>query len=104
MLKVSEKQRQEAIALCKQSDQIAALGCMKAFGTTDFREDLKKVTVPTLVLHGDSDGTVPFEGSGKRTHAAIAGSSVVVLEDAPHGCNAKSSEQFNAALVEFLGR
>ncbi|HDS0924518.1 TPA: alpha/beta hydrolase [Stenotrophomonas maltophilia] len=104
VLKVSEKQRQEAIALCKQSDQIAALGCMKAFGTTDFREDLKKVTVPTLVLHGDSDGTVPFEGSGKRTHAAIAGSSVVVLEDAPHGCNASHPEQFNAALVEFLGR
>ena len=38
----------------------------------DFREDLNKVTVPTLVLHGDSDGIVPFDGSGKRTHAAIA--------------------------------
>ncbi len=103
-LKVSEKERQEAIALCKQSDQTAALGCMKAFGTTDFREDLKKVTVPTLVLHGDSDGTVPYEGSGKRTHAAIAGSEAVVLKDAPHGCNASHAEQFNAALVAFLAK
>jgi pimeloyl-ACP methyl ester carboxylesterase len=103
-LKVSEKERQAAIALCEQSDQTAALGCMKAFGTTDFRDDLKKVTVPTLVLHGDSDGTVPFEGSGKRTAAAIAGSEVVVLEDAPHGCNASHPEQFNAALVAFLAR
>lgn len=103
-LKVSEKERQAAVALCKQSDQTAALGCMKAFGTTDFREDLKKVTVPTLVLHGDSDGTVPFEGSGKRTHAAIQGSEVVVLEDAPHGCNASHAEQFNAALVAFLAK
>ncbi|MET0130362.1 MAG: alpha/beta hydrolase, partial [Stenotrophomonas chelatiphaga] len=103
-LKVSEKERQAAVALCKQSDQTAALGCMKAFGTTDFREDLKKVTVPTLVLHGDSDGTVPFEGSGKRTHAAIPGSEVVVLEDAPHGCNASHAEQFNAALVAFLAK
>ena len=103
-LKVSEKERQEAIALCKQSDQTAALGCMKAFGTTDFREDLKKVTVPTLVLHGDSDGTVPYEGSGKRTHSAIAGSEAVVLKDAPHGCNASHAEQFNAALVAFLAK
>lgn len=103
-LKVSEKERQEAIALCRQSDQTAALGCMKAFGTTDFREDLKKVTVPTLVLHGDSDGTVPYEGSGKRTHAAIAGSEAVVLKDAPHGCNASHAEQFNVALVAFLAK
>ena len=103
-LKVSETQRQEAIALCEQSDQTAALGCMKAFATTDFREDLKKVRVPTLVLHGDSDGTVPYEGSGKRTHAAIAGSEAVVLKDAPHGCNASHAEQFNAALLAFLAK
>jgi len=103
-LKVTEKQRQEAIALCQQSDQSAALGCMQAFGTTDFREDLKKVTVPTLVLHGDSDGTVPFEGSGARTRAAIAHSELSLIEDAPHGCNASHPEQFNAALVAFLAR
>lgn len=104
VLKVSETQRQEAIELCKQSDQTAALGCMKAFGTTDFREDLKKVTVPTLVLHGDSDGTVPYEGSGERTHTAIPGSEAVVLKDAPHGCNASHAEQFNAVLVAFLAK
>ncbi|MDQ3057179.1 MAG: alpha/beta hydrolase [Pseudomonadota bacterium] len=101
-LKVTEAQRQEAIAVCLQSDQTAALACMKAFGTTDFREDLKKVTVPTLVLHGDSDGTVPFEGSGKRTHAAIAGSQVVLLRDAPHGCNVSHADEFNDSLLAFL--
>lgn len=100
-LKVTEAQRREALALCHQSNQTAALGCMKAFATTDFREDLKKVKVPTLVLHGDSD-TVPFEGSGKRTHAAIAGSELVVLKDAPHGCNTSHVEEFNAALLNFL--
>lgn len=104
VLKVSEEERQAAIALCQQSDQAAALGCMKAFSTTDFREDLKKVTVPTLVLHGDSDATVPFEGSGKRTHAAIAGSELVVLKDAPHGCNASHAEEFNQALIAFLAK
>lgn len=103
-LKVTEQERQDALAVCLQSDQAAALGCMKAFATTDFREDIKKVTVPTLVIHGDSDGTVPFEGSGKRTHAAIAGSTLVVVPDAPHGVNVSHPEQFNAELIKFLAR
>ena len=104
VLKVSETQRQEAIAMCLQSDQAAALGCMKAFATTDFREDLEKVSVPTLVIHGNSDGTVPFEGSGKRTHAAITGSELVLLKDAPHGCNVSHADEFNEALLAFLAK
>ncbi len=103
-LKVSEADRQKAIELCLQSDQTAALGCMAAFGTTDFRADLKKVTVPTLVLHGDADGIVPFEGSGQRTHKAIAGSQLKVVRGAPHGFNASHADEFNAALIEFLAR
>ena len=103
-LKVTESQRQDALALCLQSDQTAALGCMKAFATTDFRDDLKRVKLPTLVIHGDSDGIVPFEGSGKRTHAAIAGSELVVLPDAPHGCNVSHADAFNAALLAFIGK
>ena len=102
VLKVSEAQRQDAIAICRQADPAAALGCMQAFATTDFRADLAKVTVPTLVLHGDSDAVVPFEGSGKRTHAAIAGSELVLLRDAPHGCNVSHADEFNAALLKFL--
>lgn len=101
-LKVSEDERQEAITVCKQSDRTAALACMKAFGTTDFRDDLAKVDVPTLVLHGDADGIVPIEGSGQRTHDAIAGSELVVLEGAPHGCNVSHRDAFNAALLAFL--
>jgi non-heme chloroperoxidase len=103
-LKVTEDQRQQAIALCRQSDQDAALGCMDAFGTTDFRDDLTKITVPTLVIHGDSDGIVPFEGSGKRTHEAISQSELVLIEGAPHGFNTSHPEEFNRALVAFLER
>lgn len=103
-LKVGEDERRAAIALCEQSGQAAALGCMDAFANTDFRADLRKVTVPTLVIHGDSDATVPFEGSGERTHAAIAHSELVVVEDAPHGLNASHADAFNAALIDFLGR
>jgi non-heme chloroperoxidase len=101
-LKVSEDQRKEAVALCQQSNEEAALGCMKAFSTTDFREDLKKIDVPVLVIHGDSDGIVPFEGSGKRTHESIDGAELVLIEDAPHGLNLSHDEEFNSALLEFL--
>ena len=103
-LKVTEQQRQDALAICKQADKKAALACMASFGTTDFRDDLPHVTVPTLVIHGDGDAVVPFEGSGKRTHAAISHSELVVLEGAPHGCNVSHAKSFNEALVEFLSR
>jgi non-heme chloroperoxidase len=62
------------------------------------------VTVPTLVIHGDSDAIVPFEVSGKRSHELIAGSELVVIEGGPHGINASHAEQFNRALLDFLTR
>lgn len=102
-LKVSEAQRQDALALAKQSSKHAALACMTAFATTDFREDLPKVTVPTLVIHGDGDATVPFEGSGARTHAAIPGSELYVVAGAPHGVNVSHAEEWNRVVLEFLG-
>lgn len=103
-LKVTEEQRQEAVALCRQSDETAALATMEAWGTTDLRSDLEQVTVPTLVLHGSADATVPFEGSGRRTHEAIAGSELVVVDGAPHGLNVSHAEEFNRALLAFLDR
>ncbi|MET4100327.1 non-heme chloroperoxidase [Agrococcus sp. UYP10] len=101
---VTEAERQQAIALCLQADKLAALEAMQSFGITDFRDDLELVTVPTLVVHGDADGIVPFEGSGKRTHEAIAGSELVLVPGAPHGLNASHPVEFNAALLAFLER
>lgn len=101
-LKVTEAQRHDADRLCQQSDEKAALACMASFGTEDFRADLAAVTVPTLVIHGDGDGVVDFQGSGVRTHAAIPHSQLVVLAGAPHGCNLSHSQEFNRALVDFL--
>ncbi len=101
-LKVSDEQRQNALTMCKQSNEEAALGCMDAFSRTDFRDDLPKITVPTLVIHGDSDVIVPFEGSGQRTHDAIEGSELVVIEGAPHGFNVSHASEFNEALLAFL--
>ena len=79
------------------------LDCIAAFGYTDFRDDLAKVTVPTLVIHGDSDAIVPFEVSGQRSHEAIEGSSLTLIEGAPHGFNVTHADQFNRALIDFLG-
>jgi len=101
-LRVSEPQRGDAIALCHQSAQHAALACMDSFGTTDFREDLEKVTVPTLVIHGDADAIVPLEGSGQRTHRAVPHSELVVVRGGPHGLNVSHAPEFNEALLSFL--
>ena len=78
------------------------LDCIAAFGRTDFRADLEKVTVPTLVIHGDADGIVPFEVSGKRSAEAIEGSTLVVVEGGPHGLNVTHAAEFNRALLDFL--
>ncbi len=101
-LLVTEAQRTDAIALCQQSAQHAALACMDSFSTTDFRDDLKKVSVPTLVIHGDADGIVPIDGSGQRTHRAVRHSQLVVVKGAPHGLNLSHAQAFNAALLSFL--
>ncbi len=97
----SDDQREQALAVAKRSDERAALECMDAWAT-DFRRDLEAVTVPTLVIHGDQDAIVPLEGSGKRTHEAVSGSRLVVIEGGPHGVNVTHAEEFNEALLGFL--
>ena len=101
---VSEAQRQYALQIAAFASPKGTLDCIAAFGRTDFRPDVAAVTVPTLVIHGDSDAIVPFEVSGKRSHEAIAGSELVVVEGGPHGVNASHPEQFNRALLDFLAR
>ena len=99
-------QRAAAAATRSRSPPFASpkgtLDCIAAFGRTDFRADLAKIDVPTLVIHGDSDAIVPFEVSGRRTAEAIEGSELVVVEGGPHGFNASHAEEFNRALLAFL--
>ena len=78
------------------------LDCVSAW-LTDFRKDLAKIDVPTLVLHGDADRIVPLDASAKRTHEAVEGSKLVVLKDAPHGLTWTHAEEVNRELVAFLG-
>ena len=79
------------------------LDCVSAW-LTDFRKDLAAINVPTLVVHGDADRIVPLATSAKRTHEAIKGSRLVVLEGAPHGLNWTHADQLNRALLDFLGK
>ena len=102
VLQVTEAQRRDVMALCEQSAPHAALACMKSFATTDFRDDLEKLTLPTLVLHGDADAIVPFEGSGHRTHLAVHHSQLITVKGAPHGLNVSHASAFNDALLSFL--
>ncbi len=76
--------------------------CIVAFGTTDFRDDLKKIDVPTLIVHGEADRIVPIAISGQKSHEAIAGSRYEVLTGAPHGFAATHAAELNALMLEFL--
>jgi pimeloyl-ACP methyl ester carboxylesterase len=69
---------------------------------TDFRADLAKIDVPTLVTHGTADRVLPIEAAGARTYELIADSRYVVIDGAPHGCLWTHGDEVNQALMEFL--
>lgn len=78
-----------------------AMDCIKAFSETDFTEDLKKQTVPTLIIHGDDDQIVPFIASAPETHKLVKGSTLKVYKGAPHGLPATHWEELNADILAF---
>ena len=102
-LKVTEEQRQEALRLALDADVHGARECIASW-VEDFTQDLAKVTVPTLVIHGDADAIVPLEKSGQRTHEQVEGSELQVIAGGPHGINVSHAAEFNEALLAFLDR
>jgi non-heme chloroperoxidase len=77
------------------------LDCVSAW-LTDFRKDLARIDVPTLVIHGDSDRIVPLEVTGKPTAEAIKGSRLAVIEGGPHGLTWTHAEKVNRELLNFI--
>jgi non-heme chloroperoxidase len=75
---------------------------IKAFSETDFTEDLRKVDVPTLILHGEDDQVVPLNDSASRSARIIKGAREIYYPGAPHGLTATHQDQVNADLLAFL--
>ncbi|WP_425230099.1 alpha/beta fold hydrolase [Sphingomonas sp.] len=81
----------------------ATLACVDAFGKTDFRPDLASFGVPTLIIHGTGDKTVPIEPSARAAARGIANAQLVEYEGEPHGLNATASDRLTKDLLTFLG-
>ena len=88
--------------LCSFASPRAMQECAKAFSSTDFRNEMHTVKVPTLIIHGDADKTVPIEASAKQTVNYITGSKLLIYEGAPHGLFYNEKERLNMDLLKFL--
>ena len=93
---------QWAHGLAMQASPKATLDCVRAFSETDFRSDMAAFAVPTLVIHGDSDATVPIDVTGRAAARMILGARMIVYPGAPHGLFFTEKLRLNADLVEFL--
>ena len=80
----------------------ACYDCIKAFSETDFTEDLKKVDVPTLILHGDDDQIVPIGAAALLSSKLVKGPTLKIYKGAPHGMCSTLKDRVNAELLEFL--
>lgn len=88
--------------LCSAASPHATLECAKSFSTTDFRDEMKLINVPTLIIHGDEDDIVPIEISSEKASELIPNNKFIVYEEAPHGLFYTERDRLNKDLIEFL--
>ena len=100
---VSEQVLQWSQNLAMQASLKATLDCAAAFATTDFRPDLAAFKVPTLVIHGTGDKTVPIDAAGRAAAKGIARSTLIEYEGAPHGLFASHKVRLIGDVMNFLG-
>jgi non-heme chloroperoxidase len=101
--RVSDEVVRASWNLAAAASAIASEACVPSW-QEDFRQDLTRVDVPTLVIHGDQDRIVPLEASGQRTAKLIKGARLEVIKGGPHCITWTHAEEVNAALMSFLGR
>lgn len=101
---VSPQLREWARSVSMQASLRATLACAQSFATTDFRGDLSAFKVPTLVIHGTDDKTVPIDASGRAAARGIASSTLIEYDDAPHGLFATEKERLTKDLLDFIQR
>jgi non-heme chloroperoxidase len=101
--RVSEAAVQASWNLAAGASATASLACVPTWHE-DFRNDLNKIDVPVLVIHGDADRIVPITASGSRTAKLIKGARLVVVKDGPHCISWTHADEVNTELVNFLGK
>lgn len=101
---VSDDVLQWSFGMALQASKKATLDCVRAFSETDFRPDMAAFTIPTLVIHGDADQTVPSEKSALRVVAMIPHAELIEYPGAPHCLFFTDKDRLNTDLLRFLGR
>ena len=99
---VSDEVLQLSWITAMQAGLRPTLAAAKAFATTDFRPDLAAFRVPTLIIHGTGDKTVPIDASGRAAAKGIAASTLIEYDGAPHGLFATHKAQFTKDLLAFV--
>ncbi len=101
--RISEQAIQASWNVAAGASATASLACVPTWHE-DFRQDLPRIDVPTLVIHGDADRIVPINASGQRTAKLINGARLLAIKDGPHAVSWTHADEVNAALVNFLGK
>ena len=101
---VSEEVIEWARSVSMQASLKATLECAKSFATTDFRSDLAHFKVPTLIIHGTDDKTVPIDAAGRAAARGISPSTLIEYDGAPHGLFATHKDRLTKDLLDFIGR
>src|SRR4029077_8514490 len=101
--RISEQAVQASWNVAVGASATASLACVPTWHE-DFRNDLARIDVPTLVIQGDADRIVPLAASGQRTAKLIEGGRLVAIKDGPHAVNWTHAEEVNRELVNFLGK
>jgi len=100
--KISQAQLDYDFIVASHASPRGTIEAAKAWMHTDFRDELKNVDVPTLIIHGDADNTVPIETSAKQAAKGIVNNIFHIIKDAPHGLNITHKEELNNLLIKFL--
>jgi non-heme chloroperoxidase len=85
-----------------QAGALGSYASIKAFSETDFTEDLKKMDVPTLILHGEDDQIVPVHDSARKSAKLVPNGQEIYYPGAPHGMTATHEDKVNADLLAFF--
>src|ERR1700746_2374713 len=101
--RVSEQAVQASWNVAAIASATASLACVPTWHE-DFRQDVAKIDVPTLVIHGDADRILPISAAGQRTAKLINGAELVVIKDGPHNIAWTHADEVNSALVNFLAK